>query len=228
MQTPGDELAAALLQQTVTCEERRARRRALIRNAPFDKPALRFRRRNLFRITQDPCNPVQPPEITRLQQLLEPEQTNPDNCVGKRVCRIPSVFTAVTERRAVAECYENGFIDRLPDDISRPDRVANYTGTAGLNGQGVEKKFAQLCTISRNILQRPKTFCRQASIFNCQDPECTAAFCVEYGFNDSLPTYESRRFHGQTTLGLGGGVDGKVSQNLCVKASRFGSGTASL
>lgn len=199
-----------------TCEARRALRRAAIERDPRDAPALRPRIRNPRR-NRDPCNPTMDPLTAQLSVLQSPL---PNPC-GRRVCKVPSVFTANSGRESIELCYNLGFIDALPSEVSQTTG-RNGSSTKGLNGTGVEKRYGQLVTKSLNILQRPKLPCRQPSIFRCATDRCQATFCVEHGFNDSLPTYESRRMDAQRTRGLGGDVEGKVYDNLCVRVTRFG------
>lgn len=213
-----DALSTEVLPEVIpnTCEARRRLRRAAIEAAPRDAPALRPRLRNPRR-NIDPCNPPVDP----LLAALAVQQSNLPNPCGKRVCKVPSVFTANTDRGAVELCYNLGFVDALPIEVSQTTG-RNGSCTKGLNGTGVEKRYGQLVTKSLNVLQRPRLPCRQPSIFRCNTDRCQATMCVEYGFTDSLPTYEARRFEARCTRGLGGGVENKLYDNLCVPVSRFG------
>jgi hypothetical protein len=138
---------------------------------------------------------------------------------------VPSIFRALTDRQAAADCFANGFMDQLSDAQS-----ANSTNrgrcTPGLGGGGAEKRFGQLCTPSRNILQRPFSFCRKPSLFTATNDREQAALCVELGFTDALPTQQQRDYNSKCTQGLGGGrgPGNKTINDVCVRVTRFGNG----
>lgn len=206
-----------------TCAERSSLKRAHLLAKPSRRPGLRPRRGIRFR-KPDPCNEQVDPVTARLTEEFLGTTTDPNTpqC-NSRVCKVPSLFTATTARGAEEECYALGFKDALADANSR-DRGRGGIGTKGLGGAGTEQRFGQLCTPSRNLLQRPYTFCRQSSLFTCNSDSCQAALCVELGANDALPTQSQRTLNGRCTAGLGAGRGprDKTFPNLCVRVTRFG------
>lgn len=212
----------APLSSATSCAERASLKKQRLAANPSRRPGLRRRRGIRFR-KPDPCNPEVDPVTARLtQEFLG--TTNPDTpqC-NSRVCKVPSLFTAVTARGAEEECYALGFKDALADENSR-SRGRGGICTQGLGGGGTEQRFGQLCTPSRNLLQRPYTFCRQSSLFTCTTDRCQASLCVELGATDVLPTQGQRNYNAGCTAGLGGGrgPGNKTFQDICVRVTRFG------
>lgn len=206
-----------------TCEEfsELNRARLLFRGTP--RPALRPRDRRFTYRKPDPCNEVVDPQT---EALLAQLNQNNDPVDGfrpcKRVCRTPSIFRANNEREAIEQCFEAGFFDQLPD------AGVGFGGRgrcgASFAGAGNEKRFAQLTAKSRNLLQRPFSFCRKSSVFTCDNDRCQASLCVEIGATDTLPDQQQRNYNAGCTAGLGGGrgPGDKTFGDLCVRVTRYG------
>jgi len=225
-----DAATAALpaLAPTDLCTALRENKRAALEANPSRYPGLRPRRRTFYR-KPDPCEETLEPQLQDLlDQFNTPQGDSIDGC-GERVCRKPSIFRALDNRQAVEDCFANGFIDQLPDAQTQSAALGGIT-TLGLGGVGAEKRFAQLCTPSRNILQRPFTFCRQPSVFTANTDSEAAALCLELGFTDTLPDQQQRNYNSRCTQGLGGGrgPGNKTFNNLCVRVTRFGPSNAGL
>ena len=218
-----EEAAAAIQGPIAACFNQRERIRAQLLASGTRNPGLRPRRRTAFR-KLDPCNPVVDP-VT--QALLDQFNGVTDGC--QRVCKVPSVFRGVNARQAVENCYEMGFMNALPDEQSQSPTVGGIR-TMGLGGGGDEKRFGQLCTMSRNLLQRPLTFCRQPSMFTCTTDRCQAALCLEMGITNVLPDQQHRDYAAGCTLGLGGGrgPGDKTFGDLRVRVTSFGNTDAGL
>jgi len=211
-----------------TCSEFRANRRAFLEANPSRNPGLRPRRGTNYR-KPDPCEETLDDETQRLLDQLNTAQGESVDGCGERVCRVPSIFRALTDREAVEDCFANGFIDQLPNETTQSRGVGGIC-TAGLGGGGAEKRYAQLCTRSRNLLQRPYSFCRKPSLFTATNDREQAALCVELGFTDALPNQQQREYSARCTQGLGGGrgPGDKTFSDLCVRVTRFGPSSAGL
>lgn len=199
-----------------SCAQFTQLKRANLLANPSRRPGLRPRRGNRFR-KLSPCNEQVDPLTARLAESL----LSGTDC--KRVCRTPSLFTANTAREAEEECYSLGFKDALADANSN-SRGRGGICTQGLGGGGDQQRFGQLCTLSRNLLQRPYRWCRQPSIFTCDSDACNASLCVEIGASNVLPTQNQRSYSGRCTAGLGAGrgPGDKTYQDICVRVTRFG------
>lgn len=211
----------APLSSARTCEEftELNRQRLLFRGTR--KPGLRPRRRRITYRKPDPCNEVLDPQTEALlAQLNQTQEPGVRPC--KRVCRTPSIFRATNDREALEQCYEAGFIDQLNDATNGFGGRSRCGGSFA--GAGNEKRFGQLSTKSRNLLQRPFSFCRKSSVFTCNDDRCQASLCVELGATDVLPDQQQRNYNAKCTKGLGGGGEpqSKTFGDLCVRVTRYG------
>lgn len=223
--------AAAAIETPVacTCFTKAALKRERLLANPTRNPGLKPRRVSNFR-RPDPCTETLDPLSQALAEQLGLNGAVDDGC-GKRVCKVPSLFTANNGREAAALCFELGFTDQLADAQTQ-GRGAGGICTQGLGGGGAEKRYAQLCTASRNLLQRPYAWCRQPSVFTCSDGRCQASLCLELGITDALPDQQQRNYNAgcASTAGLGGGrgPGDKTYGDLCVRVTRFGNTSAGL
>lgn len=203
------------------CDQFAAQKRAFLQANPTRNPGLRPRRVSSF-VKPDPCNPVQDALSLNIQERLDGigGLGSEQNCI----CRVPSLFVANNAREAEALSFTYGWVNQLADP-----EYAQGGGprTLGLGGSA-SKTFGQLSTKAINFLQRPQTFCRQPSVFTCDDGRCQSALDYQLGFTTGPNDQENRNLNSGFTKGLGGGrgPGNKTYEQQAVRVTRFGNANA--
>lgn len=196
----------------------------------FGSPAPNLRPRG-YRVPRrrlDPCHEPGPQLNQALSDMLG--VTNPDDfdeqgrrrC--RRVCKVPSLFTAQTAREALVQFYELGFTDKLSDATVGNGGRSRIGGDN--NSSSGEVRQGQVSSTATNLLQPRYRYCRSPSVFTCpgDNGACSAALYVQLGFQDVLATQEQRQLNSGRANGLGGGYGAgqNVYDNQCVRVVRFG------
>jgi hypothetical protein len=199
------------------CEDFAAQKRANLEQNPTPNPGLRPRRVSSFR-KLDPCNEV--------EDVLTRDLRNRINGVRNGFGRVPSLFTANNDREAAALNFTLGWIDQLGDT----SQIGKGPSTLGIGGSAATKFVGQLATKSLNFNQRPYRWCRQPSVFTCDNAACQSALSVELGFTNSLNDQENRDLNSGFTKGLGGGrgPGDKTFEQQNIRVTRFGNTSAGL